>query len=221
MTISLTVAERDQKQKNETLRAAGSVPANVYGPKQEPISITADAKELAKMLDEAGESTIVELKGLKEPIEVLVKEVDFDPVKRGVLHVDFYAIERGKEMTTHVALEFVGEAPAEKNAIGSVTKVLHEVEVTCMPRDLPSHIDVDVSVLEDEHSKITVADLNVPEGVTIENEAEDTVAVVSLAKEEPEEEPEEIDMDAIEVEEKGKGEEGEGGDESSEEADKE
>jgi large subunit ribosomal protein L25 len=216
MTISLAIAERDQKQNNEALRASGSVPANVYGPKQEPISISANAKELAKVLDEAGESTIVELTGLKETIEVLVKEVDFDPVKRGVRHVDFYAIERGKEMTTNVGLEFIGESPAEKGGIGSVTKVLHELEVTCLPSNLPSHIDVDVSSLEDEHSKITVADLITPEGVTIENEPEETVAVVSLAREEEEEEPQEIDMDAIEVEEKGKGEEGGG-----EEADKE
>lgn len=204
MTISLTVTERDQKQKVEALREAGSVPVNVYGPKQEPVSISAEKKELVKVLEQAGESTIIELKGLKEPIEVLVHDVDFDPVKSAILHVDFYAIERGKEMTTNVALEFIGESPAEENNIGSVTKVLHEVEVTCMPSALPSHIDVDISSMEDEHSKITIADLKVPEGVKIENDQEETVAVVSLAREEEEEESTEIDMDAIEVEGKGK-----------------
>lgn len=209
MTISLAIAERDQAQKNEALRAAGSVPGNVYGPKQDPISITVDAKELAKVLDEAGESSIVELTGLKDKIEVLVKDVDFDPVKRGVRHVDFYAIERGKEMTTHVPLEFIGEAPAEKSGIGTVTKVLHEVEVTCRPSNLPSHIDIDVTVLTDAHSKITVADIAIPEGVTIENESEETVAVISVAKEESEDASTEIDMDSIEVEEKGKSEEAE------------
>ncbi len=206
MTISLAIAERDQKQKNGALRASGSVPANVYGPKQEPVSISADAKELAKVLSEAGESSIIELTGLKETFEVLVKDVDFDPVKQGVRHVDFYAIERGKDITTNVPLEFTGEAPAEKAGIGTVTQVLHEVEVTCLPRNLPSQIEVDVSSLEDENSKVTVGDLPIPEDVTVNNEVEDAVAVISVAKEEEEEVPEEIDMDAIEVEEKGKGE---------------
>jgi large subunit ribosomal protein L25 len=204
MTISLAIAERETAQKSGSLRASGSVPANVYGPKQDPISIIVDAKELSKVLDEAGESTIIELKGLKEPIEVLVQEVDFDPVKRGIRHVDFYAIERGKEMTTNVALEIIGEAPAEKSGIGSPTQVLREVEVTCMPSKLPGHIEVDISGLVDEHSKISVADLVVPEGVKVENEPEEAVVVISVAKEEVEEEPTEIDMDAIEVEEKGK-----------------
>lgn len=208
MTISLAIAERDQAQKNEALRAAGSVPANVYGPKQEPLSIVIDAKELAAVLAEAGESSIVELTGLKETIEVLVKDVDFDPVKRGVRHVDFYAIERGKEMTTNVPLEFIGEAPAEKANIGTVTQVQYEIEVTCRPSKLPQKIEVDVSALEDENSKVTVGDLNVPEGVTVNNSPEDAVAVISVAKEEVEEEaPTEIDMDSIAVEEKGKGEE--------------
>ena len=212
MTISLAIAEREASQKRGSLRAAGSVPANVYGPKQDPISITVDAKELSKVLSDAGESTIIELTGLKEPIEVLVKDVDFDPVKHGVRHVDFYAIERGKEMTTNVPLELVGAAPAEKNGLGTVTQVLREVEVTCMPRHLPSHIDVDISVLEDENSKVSVGDLVSPEGVTIGNDKEEAVVVISVAKEEEEEAPTEIDMDAIEVEEKGKGEEAEGGD---------
>jgi large subunit ribosomal protein L25 len=204
MTISLAIAMRDQSQKNESLRTAGSVPANVYGPKQEPLSVSVDAKELTKVLETAGESTIVELTGLKEPLEVLIQDVDFDPVKQGVRHVDFYAIERGKDITTDVPLEFVGLAPAEKNGVGSVTKALHSVEVTCRPSNLPSEIVVDVSSLVDEDSKISVADLTVPEGVTIENDPEDTVAVVSLAKEEVEEESSTIDMSAIEVEEKGK-----------------
>jgi large subunit ribosomal protein L25 len=205
MTISLAITERESAQKNRSVRASGGVPGNVYGPKQDPISISMDASELAKVIEEAGESTIVELTGLKEPLEVLVKDVDFDPVKRGIRHVDFYAIERGKEMTVTVPIEFVGEAPAEKNAFGSVTKVLHEVEVTCRPSDLPSELTVDISTLVDEQSKLTLADISLPEGVKLESELEETVAVISVAKEEEDEAPTEIDMDTIEVEEKGKG----------------
>ncbi|MCA9359112.1 50S ribosomal protein L25 [Candidatus Kaiserbacteria bacterium] len=206
MTIKLPVTVRDQAINLGALRENGNVPAVVYGPKQEAIQITLSGKEFDKVLKEAGESTIVELTGLKETVEVLIKDVDFNPVKNQVVHVDFYAIERGKEMTTHVPLEFVGEAPVEENKLGNVTKVLHEVTVTCLPKDLPSHIDVDLSVLATIEDKIHVSDLKLPAGVAVDMDADETVAVVSVAKEEVEE-VSEVDMDSIEVEKKGKEEE--------------
>lgn len=208
MTISLAVADRDQTVKSGAVRNEGRIPAVVYGPKQEPLSVTVDAKEFSKVLEAAGESAIVSLTGLKDTVEVLVKSVDFDPIKKGIQHVDFYAIERGKEMTTHVPLTLVGEAPAEKSGIGTVTQILHEVEVTCRPSHLPQHIDVDVTVLTDAGSKITVGDIKAPEGVTIKNEPEDPIALINVAREEVEEDTStEIDMEAIDVEEKGKTEE--------------
>lgn len=204
MTISLAVTKRDDSKKLGALRAAGDMPGVVYGPKQEPITIAMSQKDFDKVLEEAGESTIVELTGLEKPIEVLIKDVDFDPAKRGYRHVDFYAIERGKEMTVNVPLEFIGVAPAEKSGVGTVTKVLHEIEVTCRPSLLPAEIEVDLSVLVDEESIIHVSDLKVAEGVVIENEGDETVAVVSVAKEEVDEAPAAVDMSSIEVEEKGK-----------------
>ena len=201
---------RDKATTAKTLLANGSLPAVVYGPKQEPIPVTLDAKVFDKIRHDAGESTIVELTGLKETIEVLIKDLDFNPVKQQVMHVDFYAIERGKEMTTHITLNFVGDAPVEKSGAGSVTKVLQEVTVTCRPSSLPSHIDVDVSSLVNVEDKIFVNDLKVPEGVTVDTEGEDPVAVVSAARTEAEPESETtVDMEAIEVEQKGKGEDGE------------
>lgn len=214
MTITLTATERDKATTVDSLRANGNVPAVVYGPKQEPIAISLDAKAFNKVRKEAGESTIVELTGLKDTIEVLIKQVEFDPVKQQIVHVDFYALEMGKEITTHIKLEFIGEAPAEESKIGNVNKVLHEVEVTCKPKDLPNHIDVDLSTLVTLEDKIHVSDLNIPKGVTVNTEAEDSVVVVSAARvvtEDEEETAEAPDMDSIEVEQKGKGEtEGEG-----------
>jgi large subunit ribosomal protein L25 len=210
MTITLAVTARDESEKVEVMRKNGDVPAVVYGTKQVPIAITLSGKEFEKVRKEAGESTIVELSGLEEPIEVLIKSVDFHPVKQQVTHVDFYAFERGKDMTTTVPLEFIGEAPVEESKDGSVTKVLYEVEVTCRPSHLPSHIDVDISGLVHVEDKIHISDLKAPEGVVVEGDPEDPVVVVSAARQTTEEEDEastEIDMDAIEVEEKGKGEE--------------
>jgi len=206
MTISLAVTARDQSVKAEVIRLSGDVPAVVYGPKQEPIAITLPGKEFEKVRKEAGESTIIELTGLEDKIEVLMKDVAFSPVKQLVTHVDFYAIERGKDMTTDIALEFIGEAPIEASKKGMVTKVLYEVEVTCRPSVLPSHIDVDISVLTTLEGKIHISDLQVAKGVHINAEPDDVVAVVSAARTEveTETEPTEVDMTAIAVEEKGK-----------------
>lgn len=178
----------------------GHIPAVVYGPKQEPLAISLEEKVFDKVRREAGESTIIELSGLAEPIEVLIKEIDFDPVKLRMQHVDFYAFERGKDMTTTVAIELVGEAPAEKNNVGSVTKVLQEITVTCRPSALPSHIDADISGMDTADSKVTVADLPVLEGVTYDAEPDETVAVVSVTKDEADEDPADVDMDAVAVE---------------------
>jgi large subunit ribosomal protein L25 len=124
-----------------------------------------------------------------------------------IQHIDLYAVEKGKEMTTNVALEFIGEAPVEESNKGNLTKVLHEVEVTCKPKDLPNHIDVDLSTLVKIEDEILIKDLKVPAGVKIEADPEDPVVVVSEVREVVEEETTELDMDAIEVEKKGKEEE--------------
>lgn len=205
MTITLAVTKRDETTKTDALRVSGLIPAVVYGPKQAPVTVTIEEKVFDKVLSEAGESTIIELAGLENKVEVLIKDVDFNPVKQRVMHVDFYAIEKGKEMTTQVALHFIGEAPVEQAKLGTVTKVLHEVEVTCLPTDLPAHIDVNLDILAEVDDKILVKDLVVPKGVKIDAEADDAVAVVKESKEELEsEESGSVDMSSVEVEQKGK-----------------
>jgi large subunit ribosomal protein L25 len=202
MTTKLEVTKREGS--TDKVRSEGSMPGVVYGPKQEPISITLDKALFEKTLQTAGESTIINLVGLGEEIEVLVHDVAFNAQKGGVEHVDFYAIERGKELTTNISLEFIGEAPVEKTG-ATITKVVHELEVTCRPRDLPGHITVDVSVLVDAESQILVKDLKIDAAVKVTLDGESVVATVSAAREEePEEVAEAIDMDAVEVEDKGK-----------------
>lgn len=205
MTVTLQIQKREiTGKKLEKLRGEGKLPAVVYGPKQEAVLITLDKGNFEKVLKEAGESTVINLAGLGEEIEVLVHDVSFNPAKGGVIHVDFYAIEKGKEITVHVPLEFIGEAPATKTG-GSLTKVLHEIEITCKPTALPQHIEVDVSGLDDFEKQIHVKDLVIPSGVTVMNDKDEVVALVQEVKEE--EEPEAaVDMAAVEVETKGKAE---------------
>ncbi len=209
MTFTLTVESRTERGKAlEKLRAAGKLPAVMYGPKEEAVALSLDRAQFEKVFEETGESSVIVLEGLADAKEVLVHDVSFDPRRGGIIHVDFYAVEAGKEITIDIPLEFTGEAPALKLG-GTLTKVLHEVEVTAKPKDLPQHIVVDVGGLDDFEKKILVKDLVLPKGVTMENDPEDVVALVQAVEEEKEEPVAPIDMSAIEVEEKGKKEEGE------------
>lgn len=203
MTIKLNVSERAETGKRTAkLRKEGLVPAVVYGPNEPALAIKLSAKEFEKVFKEAGESSVLVLTGAGDDKEVLIHEVSFNKLKGGFEHIDFYAIEKGKEVTVNIPLSFVGEAPAVKLG-GSLTKALYELEVTGQPAKLPHEITVDVSSLVTFEDMIRVKDLSVPAGIKVEDDPEETVALVSEVKEEIEE-PTAVDMDAIEVEQKGK-----------------
>lgn len=206
MSIVLKVEKREVSKK-DGVRVEGVVPAVVYGPKQEAVALTVNQKEFDKVFKESGESTIITLEGLEETVEVLVKSVDYHPTKPGVLHVDFYAIERGKEMTTEIPLTFIGVSPIEKRG-GMVNKVLHEITVTCRPSNLPKEIVVDISTLTEADQQILVSSLTVPDGVQIDTDGEEVVAVAQGARSTTEDEDQDtesqVDISAIEVEKKGK-----------------
>ncbi len=206
MTVTLTAEKRSLTKKAKSLRAAGMLPGVVYGPKQEPMPVVLNKKDFDKVFKDAGESTIIELSGLGAPVSVLVKDVDFAATKGGIMHVDFYAVNMKEKITTMVPLELVGEAPAVK-AGGIVNHVLHEIEITCMPADLPSHIDVDITALANLHDMIHVSDLKLGKGIEVETGAEEIVVIIGEPAEEEETPVAAVDMSAIEVEKKGKTEE--------------
>lgn len=201
MTVILPIQPRSK----ESAKAADQIAAVVYGPKFAATPISVNKKEFDKTFKTAGESTIIELQGLKDPVDVLVKDVVFSPIKGGIVHVDFYVVEKGKEMSTHVPLHFTGEAGATKLG-GVVNKVMHEVHITCKPADLPAHIDIDLSKLATLEDTIHVSDIVCPKGVKITDEATDMVALVEVIKEEVVEEAP-MSVEDIEVEKKGKTEE--------------
>ena len=187
-------------------KTAEQISAVIYGPKFPSTPILVDKKEFTKTFKTAGESTIIELQGLANPVEVLVKDVAFSPIKGGIVHVDFYALEMGKEITTHIPLHFINEAPAEK--LGAViNKVLHEVEITCKPNVLPSHLDVDLSVIVTIEDKIHVSDIKLPKGVVVNADGHDMVAQAEIIAEEVEAVVETIAAADVPAEKKGKTEE--------------
>ena len=204
MTLTLNVADRTIRGKgNKNLRGSGVMPAVVYGPKTEAHSISMKISEFEKIFKKAGESTMISLAGLGKDMDVIIHDVDFDPLSGIPRHADFYAVDKNVKIRVEVQLEFVGEAPIVKEG-AVVTKVLHEIEVEALPKDLPPHLTVDISTLVALDSKIHLRDIVLPAGVVIHADMEEIVAVVSEIKEEVEEAPTAIDMDSIEVEQKGK-----------------
>lgn len=194
------------------LRAAGSIPAVVYGPKQEALSITLNTREFEKLFKEAGESTVVNISVDGDQIPALITEVDHDPVTDAIRHADFYAIVKGQKVKVNIPLEFVGESPAVK-AGANLVKTMHEVEVEADPMNLPHELTVDISVLAEVGAQILAKDIALPAGVELTINPEEVVALTAEAKEEVlEEAPVAVDMSAIEQSvEKGKKEEEGGG----------
>lgn len=212
--FTLSINKRDTKVSKEQLKTDGIVPGVLYGPKVESTPISIKTVDLTKVWKEAGESSIIEAKDGEESHDVLIHDMQFDPVTVEIRHVDLYAIERGKKITVSVPFEFIGEAPGEK-AGGVTVKSLHEVEIESMPRNLPQSIDIDISGLE-LHGKITVADIPEMEGVEIKADPEESIISIIEAKEEeiPEDAP---SIDDIEVEGEKKEESEEGGEDNKEE----
>lgn len=209
LTLNATTRDMTGKTAGPTLAKEGLMPAVVYGPKQETISISLPLAEFKKILRDAGESSVLTLAGLDKPMQVLIHDVDYDPVTTLPRHADLYAIEKGAKVEVAVPLSFINESPAVK-AGASLVKVMHELEIEADPANLPHEIEVDLSVLVDEGDQIHVRDLVIPSGVTVKVDADEVVVLTQAVVEEAEEETAAPDMDAIEVEKKGKEEETEG-----------
>jgi large subunit ribosomal protein L25 len=208
MTITLNATKREGTGRvSRRLLSEDQMPAIVYGPKQAPEAITLSVPEFKKVLRDAGESSVIELKGLGPTIQVLIHEVDRDPVTTIPRHADLYAIEKGAKVEVSVPLEFVGESFAVKTG-ANLIKVMHELPIEAEAADLPHEIEVDISALNAVGDQIHVKDLKLPKGVTATVEGDEVVALTQEVEVEAEEETVAPDMDAIEVEKKGK-EEGE------------
>ena len=205
--MTLTLEAQVRTDKPEVIRSNGFVPAVMYGPKTEPQHIAIAQVPFTKAFREAGESTVVTLDVAGTKTDTLIHDVQFNPVTGEPTHVDFYIFDKNVKQEVEVPLEFVGEAPAIKTLGGILVKVLHEITVEALPKDLPHEIVVDISSLVDFESQIKVSDLKLPTGVTLITEPEEVVAMAEEPREEIEEEVAPADLSSIEIEKKGKKEE--------------
>lgn len=221
--LKLTVAKREKTTGSglNQLRKEGKIPGVFYGTGEKNIPIVANFLDLRQFIY-TSESHIIDLNidGTNEKHSCILKDVQFDPVKDTPLHFDLLALHKGQKIKIEVGVHIVGNAPGIKEG-GILQHSLHKLDIECLPSDIPSHIDVDVSELN-LGDAIKVADLKL-ENVTIFND--ENAAIVSVVAPKIVEEPEpgeEADEDAEpEVIGKGKSDEGEEGDSEEKSDDKE
>ncbi|MGB5578994.1 MAG: 50S ribosomal protein L25/general stress protein Ctc [Woeseia sp.] len=150
------------------LRLQGKVPAIIYGGGRDPRALSFDHNKLLRQMDnESFYSSVLNVKVGDNSQAAIVKDVQRHPAKRQVLHIDLQRILENEEIRMNVPLHFLGEdvAPGIK-AGGSVSKLMTEVEITCLPRNLPEYIEVDISGLEID-DMLHISDIKIPEGVEL------------------------------------------------------
>jgi large subunit ribosomal protein L25 len=166
MDATLEVVKRDGRGKNEArrLRVSGRIPAVVYGARKDGkaptgVPVAADPKEVLRILhSEAGANTLINLKFDGGESQVMVKEYQLDPVTHQLLHADFYQLAMDREITVTVPVHIKGESKGVKLQGGMLDFITREVQVLCLPANIPERIEIDVTELA-LHDAIRLRDL--------------------------------------------------------------
>jgi large subunit ribosomal protein L25 len=197
-TIKLSAQSRERTTKGDlrALRSEGKTPAVLYGKGVGNILLKVPTKELDYIINNYSiGSTLIDLdveKGdKKETFLVMCRDVQRDPLRRELVHADFYQIEMDREIVTEIPVALTGESEGVQKG-GILQHMLREVTVSCLPTNLPDSIEIDISGM-DIGQQVTVGDIEAPEGVKVISEPESVIALVVApqVEEEVEEETEE------------------------------
>lgn len=172
--------ETGTKGKLNQLKRQGYVPGIVYGKTREALPVAVNSRHINKIFSTYGSRGLfnLEIEGEEKPVTVLLREMQTHPVTREIVHLDFFAIDMNEEITSEVPIVIEGEEEILKKG-GILQLGVKEVEVECLPKDLPEEIVCDISSLEiGDH--ITVGDLKAPQGVRIISDP-DSIVVTILA----------------------------------------
>jgi large subunit ribosomal protein L25 len=190
-SVALKAYPRSQVQRAEVtkLRAAGRVPATIYGRQTAPQNLEVNSKEMADLLNHSvSENLLVDLSvdnDARSKRLALVQEVQHHPITGKVVHVDFHEVAETEKVTIFVPLETIGEPAGVKNGGGTLEHILHKLKIRCLPKDLPEQITLDVSALEIGKS-IQLGAIVPPTGVEIVGEKTRTVVAVAAPRAEEE-----------------------------------
>lgn len=183
--VALSAATRSNTGKGvaRKLRAAGSIPAVIYGHAREPQALALTTREFERILEKVSYATTVfelDIAGSKH--NALIREIQRHPFAKQILHVDFQELVAGEKVTVKVPLVYVGASVGVKEG-GVIDQIMHELTLRVDPMSIPNHIDVDVTALTIGHS-IHVSDIKVPAGIEVLDDEDATVATCAAPKEE-------------------------------------
>ena len=195
----------------KALRRSGKVPAVVYGKRIAPTHIQLDTREVTTVLRHAGRNRLITLSvgDGNAPKMVLPREIQRDPIKGTIKHIDFYEVSMTEKITAQVRIICVGEPPDVKTGAGVLLQEMNALDIRCLPGDLIESVTVDVSGLAID-GVVRVRDLTVPQGIEVMDEPNEEVVRVTRFVEAKEEEVAPVEAPEVEVIEKGKKEEEEG-----------
>jgi large subunit ribosomal protein L25 len=188
LDIQVHVRDRGSKRQARRLRREGKIPAILYGPKVEPISLELNKKDFSTRVAGLEGSHLVRLKSGSTTLAdkvALVKEMQYHPITGEVMHADFYEVDLTAKIEVSVPLHFIGKAAGVVRG-GILQPIVREIQVECLPLDIPQFFDVDVSAL-DIGDSVHIDELPMPEGVTAVYDS--NFALVTVATPTVEEEP--------------------------------
>lgn len=169
---------------NAALREEGLVPAVLYGPEvKENILLTVARNDLQAAFDAVGNSgvVVIDIEG-GEKIEVLIHDIEKDPITEFLLHVDLYKFKEGQQITSVTELNFIGEARPVKELGSILVKQRDQLPIRCLAKDLIRSVDVDLAKIQTSDDTITLADLDIPESVTVLIEKDAVIASVTKSR---------------------------------------
>jgi large subunit ribosomal protein L25 len=202
--------------KVKTLRRQGVTPVNLFGRQVEPLTLQCNTAELQRVLTRGGKTGIISLKldKIKATRNVMVREVQREPLSGKLLHVDFYQVRMDEKLRVQVPIVMIGEAPALKQKDNYLAHELNELTIECLPDNIPNRVEIDISVLKEADQSIHVSDIHLGEGITIVNSPDQIVFRINVQFIEKEVKKEEVVVAEGEAA-AGEAEEGEKAEESS------
>jgi large subunit ribosomal protein L25 len=181
--IELKVANREiLGKKVKHLRRQGITPVHVFGHGIESLAVQCDTKELERVLGQAGQTRLINLKLAKEkkPRIVVVREFDRDWRRGQLVHVDFYQVRMEEKLRLEIPIVLIGEAPALKSKTNMLDHELGTLTVECLPAKIPNSFEVDISSLAELDQAIRVKDITLDKDITVLNNPDLVVAKISL-----------------------------------------
>ena len=183
-TVEITIERRNDHGKGAVrrLRARGKVPGTLYGPQRTTTSVAVNADEFERKLTHLEGSHLIRLvhaggaDGDLHERMVLVREMQLHPVSGRALHADFYEVDLTERLTVSVTIHFIGKAVGVVNG-GILQPILREIEVECLPTEIPDYLEVDVTAL-DVHDAVHASELTLPDRVTLVGDATRTIVTV-------------------------------------------